>query len=101
MANSNIVNGMPIDEIGLKRQFTKEHIELNRIISIKKDQIRLNKDKIKDVINIIGYQHRMYCPVLNALVNEFVFNTDHKLGMIDPKNKDSLLKTLRAYTKIF
>lgn len=72
------------------------------MISINKPIMDLNKDKIKEIAQYYGYQHRMDCPIFQAIINEFVVITNYQLGSIHENIDVSKLMTrLKLYDRLF
>ena len=76
--------------------------DLITMISINKSIMDLNKDKIKEIAQYYGYQHRMDCPIFQAIINEFIVITNYKIGSVYTHiDVSELMTRLRLYNRLF
>lgn len=85
-----------------KHKLLSIYRDLVSMIENNKNMMMYNKDKIKEIIEYYGYQHRMDCPIFQAIVNEFVVITNYQLGSIHENIDVSKLMTrLKLYDRLF
>ena len=76
--------------------------DLITMISINKSIMDLNKDKIKEIAQYYGYQHRMDCHIFQAIINEFIVITNYKIGSVYTHiDVSELMTRLRLYNRLF
>ena len=72
------------------------------MIGINKYMMEFNECKIKEITDYYGYQHKMNCPILQAIINEFVVITNYKLGSINEHiDVSKLMSRLKLYDRLF
>ncbi len=85
-----------------KHKLLSIYRDLVSMIENNKNMMGYNKDRIKEVIEYYGYQHRMDCPIFQAIINEFVVITNYQLGSIHENIDVSKLMTrLKLYDRLF
>ncbi len=85
-----------------KHKLLSIYRDLVSMIENNKNMMMYNKDKIKEIIEYYGYQHRMDCPIFQAIINEFVVITNYKLGSINEHiDVSKLMSRLKLYDRLF
>lgn len=85
-----------------KHKLLSIYRDLVSMIENNKNMMMYNKDKIREIIEYYGYQHRMDCPIFQAIINEFVVITNYQLGSIHENIDVSKLMTrLKLYDRLF